>query len=302
MANAPDAPRPIIVRTVEELRGHTGQWRRAGQTIGLVPTMGALHDGHISLAQIAKDKADRLIVSIFVNAKQFSPNEDFDQYPRDEDADLAKLAAVQADLVFLPSAEEMYGEGFATTIHVDHLTRDLCGATRPRLFDGVTTIVTKLLLQTNPHIAVFGEKDYQQLLVIRRLVRDLDIAVTILSGPTKREPDGLAISSRNQYLTPEQRGVAAQLNRILSDTADEIAQGSGIALQVALATSKLTDAGFDGTDYLEVRDADTLKPIDQLERPARILGAVWLGTTRLIDNREILPSESGDILWFEDSR
>ncbi len=293
MANSPDALRPIIVRTVEQLRGHTGQWRRAGQTIGLVPTMGALHDGHISLAQIAKDNADRLIVSIFVNSKQFSPHEDFDRYPREQDADVAKLAAVQADLVFLPSADEMYGEGFATTIHVDDLTRDLCAATRPRLFDGVTTIVTKLLLQTTPDIAVFGEKDYQQLLVIRRLVRDLDIAVTILSGPTKREPDGLAISSRNQYLTPEQRGVAAQLNRILRDTADEIAQGSGIAAQVALAKSKLTGIGFDGMDYLEVRDADTLEPIDRLERPARILGAVWLGTTRLIDNREILPSKSG---------
>ncbi len=293
---------PIIVRTVEELRAHSRQWRHAGQTIGLVPTMGALHHGHISLAEIAKAKADKLIVSIFVNPKQFSPNEDFDHYPRDEDADLAKLAAVKADLVFLPTAEEMYGDGFATTIHLDDLTQDLCGATRPHFFDGVTTIVTKLLLQANPHMAVFGEKDYQQLLVIRRLVRDLDIPVTILSGPTIREPDGLAISSRNQYLTAEQRIVAGQLNQILRKMADEIAIGSDITLQVAVAKSKLTDIGFDRIDYLEVRDADTLKPIDHLERPARILGAVWLGTTRLIDNREILPSDSEEILWFEDSR
>ena len=193
----------ITVRTVSDLRSHLAKWREAGKSVALVPTMGALHQGHLSLVALAKTKCDRVVASIFVNPMQFGPREDFKTYPRDEAADLDKLAKAGADLVFIPDTAEMYPQGFSTHVKVSDLTDDLCGAARPNHFEGVATVVAKLLLQCTPDIAIFGEKDYQQLLVIRRLVRDLNMQVEIVGGPIVREGDGLALSSRNAYLSPE---------------------------------------------------------------------------------------------------
>ena len=208
-----------IVRTVAELRADRAKWRKAGEKIALVPTMGALHQGHLSLVALAKEKADRAVVSIFVNPIQFGPREDFHLYPRDEAGDLAKLAAAGADLVFIPDVAEMYPAGFSTRINVGDLTEDLCGAARPNHFDGVATVVAKLLLQCAPDVAIFGEKDYQQLLVIRRMVRDLNLPVEILGGPIVREKDGLALSSRNAYLSPAERRIAPLLHQTIAQVA-----------------------------------------------------------------------------------
>src|SRR5512146_326278 len=199
-------------RTVKDLRAQVAKWRQAGENVALVPTMGALHAGHLSLIAVAKAHAKRIVASIFVNPTQFGPKEDFKRYPRDEAGDLAKLAQAGVDLVFIPNAAEMYPPGFSTKVSLPSLTEDLCGAARPNHFEGVATVVTKLLLQCAPDVAVFGEKDYQQLLVIRRLVRDLNIPVEIVGGPIVREEDGLALSSRNVYLSPEQRKTAPLLH------------------------------------------------------------------------------------------
>jgi pantoate--beta-alanine ligase len=280
-----------IVRTVDDLRQRLAKWRKAGETIALVPTMGALHEGHLSLLILAKSRCDRVVVSIFVNPIQFGPREDFNLYPRDETGDLAKLGKAGADLVFAPETAEMYPQGFSTHIGVGDLTEDLCGAARPNHFDGVATVVAKLLLQCGPDLAVFGEKDYQQLLVIKRLVRDLNIPVEIVGAPIVREADGLALSSRNVYLSPSERKTAPLLYQTISAVAADLAQGRGCDDAVVAARFKLDAAGF-RVDYVAVRDPDTLKRLSGPVQRARVLAAAYLGKTRLIDNVPVPPAST----------
>jgi pantoate--beta-alanine ligase len=269
---------PLVARSVAELRAAVSGWRRAGDRIGLVPTMGALHEGHLTLAAaLRKAGADRVMFSIFVNPTQFGPNEDFSRYPRREAEDLAKLAAIGADLAYLPTVGEIYPEGFAFSIVPSGpIVADLEAAVRPGHFAGVATVVAKLLIQAAPDLAAFGEKDYQQLLVVRRLVRDLDLPTEILPVPTVRDRDGLALSSRNAYLGTPQLAVARRLNRILA----EIAADPSL---LPAGPDRLRDAGFDAVDYLVLRDAETLaEPAPG--RPRRLIAAVRLGATRLLDN------------------
>jgi len=270
-------------RTVADLRAHVAPWRKAGKSIALVPTMGALHAGHLSLVTLAKSKADRVVVSIFVNPIQFGPREDFNTYPRDEAGDIEKLRAAGADLVFAPNTAEMYPAGFSTKVSIGDLTEDLCGANRPNHFDGVATVVTKLLLQCAPDMAIFGEKDYQQLLVIKHLVRDLNVPVEVLGGDIVREKDGLALSSRNAYLSPAERKTAPLLHQTISEVAAALARGEGADAACVAGRFKLEAAGF-RVDYIAVRDADTLKPLSGPVKHARVLAAAYLGKTRLIDN------------------
>jgi pantoate--beta-alanine ligase len=278
-----------IVRTVAELRSELAKWRKAGEKIALVPTMGALHQGHLSLVALAKEKADRAVVSIFVNPIQFGPREDYHLYPRDETGDVAKLAAAGADLVFIPDVAEMYPAGFSTRVNVGDLTEDLCGAARPNHFDGVATVVAKLLLQCAPEIAIFGEKDYQQLLVIRRMVRDLNLPVEILGGPIVREKDGLALSSRNAYLSPAERRIAPLLHQTIAQVAADLANGRGADDAAEAGRFKLEAAGF-RVNYVAVRDPETLKPLHGPVKEARVLAAAFLGKTRLIDNLPVPPT------------
>ena len=278
-------------RTVSDLRARLAKWRKAGESVALVPTMGALHEGHLSLVGLAKSKADHVVVSIFVNPIQFGPREDFNLYPRDEAGDLVKLAKAGADLVFAPEVTEMYPQGFSTQVRVGDLTEDLCGAARPNHFDGVATVVAKLLLQCAPDLAVFGEKDYQQLLVIKRLVRDLNVPVEIVPGPIVREKDGLALSSRNAYLSPSERKTAPLLYQTISAVAADLAQGRGCDDAVVAARFKLDAAGF-RVDYVAVRDPDTLKPLSGPVKRARVLAAAYLGKTRLIDNVPVPPAST----------
>jgi pantoate--beta-alanine ligase len=270
-------------RTVADLRAHVAPWRKAGKSIALVPTMGALHAGHLSLVTLAKSKADRVVVSIFVNPIQFGPREDFSTYPRDEAGDIEKLRAAGADLVFAPNTAEMYPAGFSTKVSIGDMTEDLCGANRPNHFDGVATVVTKLLLQCAPDMAIFGEKDYQQLLVIKHLVRDLNVPVEILGGDIVREKDGLALSSRNAYLSPAERKTAPLLHQTISEVAAALARGEGADAACVAGRFKLEAAGF-RVDYIAVRDPDTLKPLSGPVKHARVLAAAYLGKTRLIDN------------------
>lgn len=282
--------RPVpVVRTVGDLRAALAKWRSGGERIALVPTMGALHRGHLSLVALAKEKASRVVVSIFVNPLQFGPREDFHVYPRDEAGDLAKLAAAGADLVFIPEVAEMYPPGFSTRVTVGDLTEDLCGAARPNHFDGVATVVAKLLAQSAPHIAIFGEKDYQQLLVIKRMVRDLDIPVEIAGAPIVREPDGLALSSRNAYLSPAERKLAPLLHQTIAEVAADLAKGRGADDAAEAGRFKLEAAGF-RINYVAVRDPDTLKPLHGPVKRARVLAAAFLGKTRLIDNVPVPPT------------
>jgi pantoate--beta-alanine ligase len=283
MVAAGDAPMSTIARSVSDLRQSLAPWRKAGERIALVPTMGALHDGHLSLVALAKSNADRVVASIFVNPTQFGPSEDFNRYPRDEAGDLDKLKKAGTNLVFAPETAEMYPHGFSTTVGVSDLTEDLCGASRPNHFDGVATVVTKLLLQCAPDVAIFGEKDYQQLLVIKRLVRDLDIPVEILGGPIVREKDGLALSSRNAYLSPAERTAAPLLYQTIVAVANDLRQGRGADDAAEAGRFKLEAAGF-RVEYVAVRDPETLKPLSGPVKRARVLAAVRLGSTRLIDN------------------
>lgn len=273
------------VRDVPSLRHAVAAWRREGKRIGLVPTMGALHEGHLSLVRAAKERCDRVVASLFVNPKQFAPHEDFERYPRDEEADAKLLAAAGCDLLFAPPPTAMYPEGHSTSVIVANVSTPLEGEMRPHFFGGVATVVTKLLLQALPDVAFFGEKDYQQLLVIKRLATDLDIPVEITGCNTVREHDGLAMSSRNAYLNPDERRIAGRLNVLLHDAIKAIRSGEmSIAEAEADAARHLIAAGFTCVDYVAVRDAATLEPIASLARPARILAAAWLNKTRLIDN------------------
>jgi pantoate--beta-alanine ligase len=276
-------------RTVKDLRAQVAKWRQAGETVALVPTMGALHAGHLSLIGSAKGHAGRIVASIFVNPSQFGPKEDFKRYPRDEAGDVEKLAQEGVDLVFIPSTDEMYPAGFATKVSLPSLTEDLCGAARPNHFEGVATVVTKLLLQCGPDVAVFGEKDFQQLLVIKRLVRDLNIPVEIVAAPIVREKDGLALSSRNFYLSADERTRAPILHQVLSETAASLANGEGCDAATSAGRFKLEAKGF-RVDYVAVRDPETLAPLfGPIQGPARVMGAAYLGATRLIDNVPTAP-------------
>ena len=281
---APLAGSLAIVRTVAELRTRVRLWRAGGERVGLVPTMGALHDGHLSLVRRALADCDRVVVTLFVNPKQFGPHEDFARYPRDETADAAKLAAAGADLLYAPDVATMYADGFATTVTVAGLTEGMEGAVRPGHFAGVATVVAKLLNQAGADDAYFGEKDYQQLAVIRRLAGDLDIATRIHGVPTVRETDGLALSSRNAYLTDDQRKIAPALQRALAVAAAALAKGAAVPPTLEAARAAILKAGFDAVDYVELCDADTLTPLSAATRPARLLAAARLGTTRLLDN------------------
>ena len=276
-----------VVRTIAELRQHTSRWRIAGQTIGLIPTMGALHNGHLSLIKLAQEKCDRVIATIFVNPRQFLPNEDFDEYPRNEESDIQKLIEMGVDLLFAPKAPEMYQPDASTTVVISKLTDCLCATSRPGFFDGVGTVVTKLLIQALPDLAIFGEKDYQQLLVIKRLARDLDIPVEIIGAPTIREADGLAVSSRNVFLSQTNRETASRVFELLKKTATAIAQGNDVLVACEEARSELILAGFSEIDYFEARHSETLELIQNFENKGRLFAAVWLGSTRLIDNLEI---------------
>ena len=273
-----------IVRTVTELRGRVGAWRKENQSIALIPTMGSLHAGHLSLMQLGREQCNKVIATIFVNPLQFSPSEDFETYPREENDDVRKLIDEDVDLLFAPDVKEMYQTGAITTINVGGLTDSLCAVSRPGFFDGVATVVTKLLLQALPDVAIFGEKDYQQLLVIKRLVTDLDIPVKIIGGPTIREIDGLALSSRNVYLDPKSRSIAPAIYNILNRYASAISKGNDVEKCLKLAKKDIQDAGFGKIDYLDLRNEQTLQRCTTKEQPSRLFAAVWLGSTRLIDN------------------
>ncbi|MEQ1819764.1 MAG: pantoate--beta-alanine ligase [Terricaulis sp.] len=280
------SPLPVV-RDVPSLRTEVAAWRASGLRVGLVPTMGALHEGHLSLVRTAKEKCDRVITTLFVNPRQFAPHEDFERYPRDEAGDSAMLAGAGCDLLFAPERAVMYPEGFATNVIVSDVSTPLEGEFRPHFFGGVATVVAKLLLQSLPDAAYFGEKDYQQLQVIKRMARDLDIPVAIEGCATVREPDGLAMSSRNAYLNADERRVAARLNHLMHDAIKAAHSGGAIAAIEADAARHLLAAGFTSVDYIAIRDAETLAPITDLARPARILAAAWLGKTRLIDNMAV---------------
>ena len=281
---------PKIVRTVADLRAVVRGWKAAGERVALIPTMGALHDGHLSLVALGQRHAQRTVASVFVNPKQFAPHEDFDSYPRGEARDAELLASIGCDLMFAPGVGEMYAPGFSTTINLTGVSEPLEGAARPLFFAGVATVVTKLLIQSQADVALFGEKDYQQLQVIRRVARDLDLPVEIVGAPTARAEDGLALSSRNAYLSPEERAAAVALPNALKAAAAAVASGGRVDEAEAAGKTALIEAGFRQIDYFDVREAGDLTrlgPGSIDDADARILAAAWLGRTRLIDNMAV---------------
>ena len=279
------SPSPAVARTLPSLRRALDNLRTRRATVALVPTMGALHDGHISLVRQAKRRASKVVVSIFVNPTQFAPHEDFGSYPRTWKADMAKLAEERVELVWNPDANTMYPPGFATHILPEGpATSGLEDRFRPHFFGGVATVVGKLFTQCRPDIAVFGQKDYQQLKVVTRMAADLNLGVKIIGAPIVRERDGLAMSSRNVYLTPEQRAVAPVLHRTMKDAAKRLRNGDDLETVMADGTKTIEDAGF-ALDYFEARHAETLAPVHSIkDGPVRLLLAAKIGTTRLIDN------------------
>ncbi len=279
-----------LVREIKALRSAVSGLRGTGAPIALVPTMGALHAGHMALVTEAKKRGARVVASIFVNPTQFGPNEDLSRYPRRETADAEMLKAGGCELLWVPDVATMYPEGHATRIRVAGVSEPLEGASRPGHFDGVATVVAKLLNQVQPDLAIFGEKDFQQLAVIRAMVRDLDLPVEIVGVPTRRDADGLALSSRNAYLSAEQRIAARALPGALLEAAQAMRGGAGVGQALAGAGAVLERAGFGPIDYLALCDPDTLAPLDRLDRPARLLAAAKLGTTRLIDNIAVAPA------------
>lgn len=264
------------------MRGIAGQ----GKRIAFVPTMGALHEGHLTLIREAGKLAEAVVVSIFVNPTQFGPNEDFGKYPRMLETDIKAAQGAGASVIYAPTTEDMYGSNFSTRISVGPMSTILCGAFRPGHFDGVATVVAKLLLRVLPHFALFGQKDYQQLCVINRLVRDMDIPIEIIGVETIRERDGLAMSSRNAYLTPEERATAPKLYAALQSAARAIESGAPIAATLQKEKDALAAAGF-RVEYMELRESYTLAELHSFRKPARLLVAAWLGKTRLIDNIEL---------------
>ncbi|HKX36784.1 MAG TPA: pantoate--beta-alanine ligase [Rhizorhapis sp.] len=278
------------LRDLPALRTAIGTLKSDGRPVALVPTMGALHDGHMALVEEARRHAGHVVVSIFVNPRQFGANEDLDSYPRREAKDAQMLSAAGVDILWAPTAEVMYPQGYATNISLSGVTEGLDGAARPGHFDGVATVVAKLFNQVQPHVALFGEKDYQQLAVIRQMVRDLDMPIEIIGVPTQRAEDGLALSSRNAYLSEEERKDALALPRALGEAARQMEKGATVETAIAKAIAMLTAHGFDPVDYVTLCDAVTLEPTTVLDRPARLLGAAKLGRTRLIDNIAVEPS------------
>jgi pantoate--beta-alanine ligase len=285
-------PKLETVRTIATLRRAVAAWRRRGLSVALVPTMGALHAGHLALVARARKLADRTIVSLFVNPAQFGPNEDFSRYPRDEAGDRAKLAKAGTDLLYAPEVAEIYPPGFSTSATAGAVADSLEGKFRPGHFTGVATVVAKLLIQAGADFACFGEKDYQQLQVITRMARDLDIPTEIVGVKTVREKDGLALSSRNAYLSAAERKIAPTLHRVLIEVGERVRKGATIVQAVGWGLFELNTAGFTNVDYLALCDAETLRPLEELDRPARILVAAWLGRTRLIDNEAISPASA----------
>jgi pantoate--beta-alanine ligase len=273
-----------IVRTVDSLRQAVAALRANGGAVALVPTMGALHSGHMALIEEGKTHAAHVVASIFVNPTQFGPNEDFQTYPRREASDAAMLEKAGAALLWAPDVSEMYPDGFATTVSVRGLTAGFDGAARPGHFDGVATVVAKLFGQVRPDVALFGEKDFQQLCVIRRMAEDLDLGIRIIGVPTQRDDDGLALSSRNAYLSDQERLAARALPRALGVAKAAIERGEPVGPALKAAKKRLKQAGFDPIDYVALVDAQTLAPLDALSGEARLLAAAKLGRTRLIDN------------------
>lgn len=277
---------PPLVRTIQDLRAAVAAARAQGRTVGFVPTMGALHEGHLDLVREAGRQADFVVASVFVNPTQFAPHEDLSRYPRQEARDAELLAGAGCALMYAPDSAEMYPPDATTTIRVGGPAEDLEGAFRPQMFGGVALVVAKLFNQVGPDVAVFGEKDWQQLAVIRRMVRDLDLPVRIVGVPTARDGHGLALSSRNAYLDEGQLAVARRLNGVLAEAAVKAREGRPLAAVEREAHAALIKAGFDRVDYVSVRDAETLANFrgGVVEGPARVLAAAWIGTTRLIDN------------------
>ncbi len=281
----PDSPFRVV-KTKAELRAAVADWRANGARIGFVPTMGALHRGHLSLVDIARQRGGKTVASIFVNPAQFAAHEDLDTYPRTLEADLKALEETGCDLVYVPSAREIYPEGFATSVSVSTVAAGLESVSRPHFFGGVATVVAKLFGQVRPDYAVFGEKDYQQLLVVRRMAADLDLDIEIIGGATAREADGLAMSSRNVKLSADGRIVAGRLNAALARLTGRLSAGDEASAALSGSRAELDAAGFDRVDYLEIRCAETLAPLGDgpIDRPARVLAAVYVDGVRLIDN------------------
>lgn len=273
-----------ILRTVADLRARVRGWKHEGATLGVVPTMGALHDGHLSLVRAAQRDCDRVIVTIFVNPKQFNNPDDLAKYPRTETADAALLAPLGVDAVFAPDADQLYPDGFATFVRVTGISERLEGLHRPGHFDGVATVVAKLFGITLADRAYFGEKDWQQLQIVRRMAADLNLPTEVVACPTIRESDGLARSSRNTRLSSEARAVASALPREMSGAARAMRTGMPVPQALAAATAGLLAAGFERVDYMDLCDAETLLWIDRVDGPARLLAAAWVGGVRLIDN------------------
>ena len=285
MSETPPLP---IVRTVADLRAVVGDWKRQGLTVGFVPTMGALHEGHLGLVREAGRRADRVVASVFVNPTQFAAHEDLGTYPRQEARDAELLAGDGCALLFAPTVEEMYPDGFGTAVTVEGPSAGLETDFRPHFFGGVAIVVAKLLNQVQADVAVFGEKDYQQLMVVTKLARDLDIPTRIVGSPTERDAHGLALSSRNAYLSEAELGIARTLNVILKDAAEQAASGRPLAAVERDAYAAILKAGFERVDYVAVRRADDLRPFTGVvDAPARILAAAWLRRTRLIDNMAV---------------
>ncbi len=274
-----------VIEHISDMQAWSDEVRARGESIGFVPTMGYLHEGHISLVRLAKERSDRTVVSIFVNPIQFGPQEDYERYPRDLERDLRILEDLGVDVAFVPSVGEMYPEGFCTYVHVEGLTEGLCGAFRPGHFRGVTTVVTKLFLAVKPHMAAFGQKDAQQAFVIRRMVRDLNMDVEIVVGPTVREEDGLAMSSRNTYLSPEERRQATVLYRALLKAKALVEAGERDPEAVVRAMEEVVgEAPSARAEYIEIVDTERLKPVSRIDGEVLVALAVWIGNTRLIDN------------------
>ena len=273
-----------IIRDIAMLRRAVSALKQGGKSVALVPTMGALHDGHLSLVRMGRRVADHVVVSIFVNPTQFGPNEDFAAYPRDEARDAALLVEAGVALLWAPDVATIYPTGHSTHIEVAELGADYCGAARPGHFDGVATIVSKLFNQLRPDIAIFGEKDWQQLAIIRRMARDLDFAIDILGAPIARDADGLALSSRNAYLSKQQRAAATAFPDALKAAAKAIAAGADVAEALAEAEAAIVAGGFDSVDYVALADADSLERLTAFRKAARLLAAARMGKTRLIDN------------------
>jgi pantoate--beta-alanine ligase len=277
-----------IIRTIGDLSPALHQWRMAGEKIALVPTMGALHAGHLALIGAAKARADRVAASIFVNPLQFNDPNDLARYPKQEEADAVKLEAAGCDLLWLPTAEQLYPPGFATTVSVSGISDRWEGEHRPGHFDGVATVVAKLFTATMPNMAIFGEKDWQQLAVIRRMTADLGLPIEIIGHPTNREEDGLAMSSRNALLSRQERAKAPTLHRLLDELAAQIGRGSDSGPAIGQAIDSLKNAGFGPIDYVAYVEGDTLEPLDRYQPGGRLIAAAFLGSVRLIDNISVI--------------